>query len=112
MSFGPITIFSAEMVNGADTFVVSFPKAYRKIFVECPSMTTAADRQVFASQDGTNWQEAIYPVVSGLTSPTSMIIGSGVTNKIFHLDLHAKYIRFKASAAVVSGNTYYFHCSD
>ena len=74
-------------------------------------MSTAADRAVYGSVDGTKYFIAVNAVASGLTAPSTLIIGSGVTAQIAELPFIAPYIKLVASAVVSGGGTYKFICA-
>jgi hypothetical protein len=112
MSFGPLTYFTATMASGADSATVTFPKAYAHFMVHFPTMSTAADRNIYATVDGTNFASVRHPIISGLTSPGQLLVGSGVTDMVVPFDFYAKGIKFVATAVVSGGGVYKIIASD
>lgn len=111
MSFSPIVIYQATMAADTKTATVHFRNAYKNIYLECPTMSTYAERAIYGSSDGTVYRRAKWPLASGLSAPGNMTIASTVTNFIMKLDFHTKYLQIVATSTVAADSVYKFHCS-
>ena len=108
MQYGPMKYGTATMASGADSCVAYFPYSYQRLFIHCPTMSTAADRYVQGSVDGTTYFPIHHAIISGLTSPGALFIGSGVTNRMVEIPAMAPYLKLVATAVVSGGGVYKF----
>lgn len=108
MSQGPTQYFTGGVIASAastGTHIDLDTKAYSKVFVKLPTMSTAGACTVYGSIDGSSF----YPVLERVnTAPVqwqTMVIGTATSGAYAELgQLPFRYIKFAASATVTDGS--------
>lgn len=104
MSYGQVTIYPRTIASGASTAsIVSFEKAYSKVFVEVSTMSTAAELAVFGSSDGSTFRPIFERIKTAPVQYQAVVIATTATNAISPLDFGFPYLQFRASAVVSGG---------
>lgn len=114
MSFGPIKVFSSTLASAGTSCTATFNKAYGRIYVQVPTMSTAATLTFYGSADGTTYypfmeQVNTAPVQFQQVSVATTVVSGGA---VFPVDLHVPYVKMETGAAVANGMTVRFICSD
>lgn len=115
MAYGPMKVFSGAIASGAATgAVVTLDKSYSKVFVQVPSMSTAATLSVWGSTDGTVFNPVLErvntaPVQFQATDVTTGVVTGGV---ILPMDIGFPYVQFRTGAVVSGGVAIKVICSD
>jgi len=112
MPFGPVKIFDATVASGADTGSADLSKAWSRVYAEVASLSTNAEIAIQGSADGSTYRALKFELQSGTVAPAAQLIGSAAVPGIIPIDVHVRYIKFKASAVVSGGVVIKLHCSD
>jgi hypothetical protein len=101
-------VYTATMASGADSCSVNIPNEYEQLTIIFPSMSTAAEKSVYVSCDGSTYYPAYFPANSGVVFPAQVLVGSAVTGMAVNVPVYAPYIKVVASAVVSGGGVYKF----
>lgn len=115
MSYGPIQVFAGSIASGASTLTqIALTKAYSKVFVELPTMSTATAFDVYGSTDGTTFRQVFERVNTAPVQYQSLTISAGVgTNGgCAPLEVAYPYVQLRATAVVSGGVAVKFICWD
>jgi hypothetical protein len=115
MSFGPITVFTGAIASGASTVTsIALPKAYKTIFAEISTMSTAAALDVFGSTDNVTFRPVFERINTAPVQYQTLAVASnvGANGGIAPLPAHYPYLQLRASAVVSGGVTFKIICSD
>lgn len=116
MSYGPVQAFSVSMASGVTlSSAINLQKAYNKISVVVPSMTSGTDLyfQGSTSESGT-YRRINHSPNSVSSTAGAIFLGSAITNCIVPLgNLHVQYLKVEIASAMTSaGAAFEFICSD
>lgn len=117
MSQGPTQYFTGGIIASAastGTHVDFGTKAFSKVFVKLPTMSTGAACTLYGSVDSTNF----YPVLERVnTAPVqwqTMVVATSTSGAFVELgQLPFRFVKFAASATVTDGSgNFIFACQD
>lgn len=105
MSYGNVQAFAVSMASGGTlTSAVDLGKAYAKISVLIPSMTSGTDVYLQGSNASDGTFRRIYHAPSASTSVVgAQFVGSAVTNCIVPFNnVHVRHIKIEHSTAMTA----------
>lgn len=114
MSFGPLKVFSSVLTSGGTSCTATFDKAYGRVYVQVPTMSTAATLAFYGSADGTSYYPFMEQAQTAtiqwqqITVATTVVSGGAV----FPVPAHVPYVKLETGATVGNGMTVKFICSD
>ena len=100
----PSQLFYTACAAGATTATFDFgSETYTRAYFYRGTMTTAAQFNVYGSQDGTNYFKVMHPPnpATATTTLISFVVSSAITDCMIPLPIVSRYMRFEASAAAV-----------
>jgi hypothetical protein len=116
MSYGPVQVFSISMTCGATlTSYVDLQKAYTKISVVIPSMTSGTDVYFHGAGTAGGAYRRIYHAPNSVSSTAgAQFVSSSITNCIVPLNnVHVRYLKIEHSTAMTAAAaSYEIICSD
>jgi hypothetical protein len=118
MSFGPLRVFTDTVASGASTSAgVNLVKAWAKVGIQVPTMSTAASFSIQNSADGgVTFYNAMKPQANTATSgffPISVASGAGTAGAYVILDgVGLSYPRVVLTGVVDGGATFKYVCLD
>jgi hypothetical protein len=116
MSYGPVQVFSISMTCGATlSSYVDLQKAYNKITVMVPSMTSTTDIYFQASDEaGGTYRRLFHPPNSVSSTAGALFLSSSITNCVVPLNhVNVRYLKIEHSSAMTAAAaSYKIICSD
>jgi hypothetical protein len=115
MSYGPVKVFSGSIASGASTLTsIDVSKSWSRVYVELPTMSTAAELAVYGSSDGTTFRPVFERVATSSVQYQALVVASGVgaNGGVAELAAPLQYLQFRASAVVSGGVALKLVCID
>ena len=113
MSYGPISVFAGSIASGESTLTsVDLSKAWSRVYVEVPSMSTAVGMDVYGSSDNSTFRPVFSRTNTQVVAYQALTVATTVTNGIAPLDVGTRYVQFRGSATVANGVAIKLICWD
>ncbi len=114
MSYGPIKVFSGSIASGASSTQIALDKSYTQVFIELPTMSTAAVFDVYGSSNGTVYLPVFERVNTAPVQYQTLTVSAGVGTNGGIAPLNTIYpnLQFRASAVVSGGVAIKLICID
>jgi hypothetical protein len=115
MSVGVFQVFYKTMVSGGtSTSGYDFGRAFQKVYLEIPSLTSGTDFYLQASSDGSTFRRLMQPVVNtSSVQVQTFVIGSAATNRIVEVPAGHRYMKVEVTTALTDTvNVFKFICGN
>lgn len=115
MGYGPIKVFSGNILSGASTLTsLQLDKSYSTVYAEIGTMSTAAALDIYVSSDGSTFRPAFERVNTATVQYQTMIVATsvGANGGICAIEKVYPYYQFRASAVVSGGVAIKLICVD
>ena len=115
MSYGPISVFEANIVSfGTTSTAVNLGRAWKNVFLEIPSMTSNSQIHIQAANTlGSIYRRVMHPLQAA-TTPVGIefLIPSAVTNRMVLIPNGQQFIKVETTATVSFTAAFKIICSD
>lgn len=114
MAIGKVSVYAAVIASGASTSAeVDFGRGYAKVIYDCTGAAGASQFFAAATTGGT-FRPVNYPVLSGMSTPQTCTVGSGMSGALVEVTPLAglRFVKVAATGTIANGMTLYFYGSD
>ena len=114
MSYGPISVFPGTIASGESTLTsIDLSKAWSRVFIEVPSLSTAVVFDVYGSSDNSTFRPVFSRTNTQVVAYQALTVATTVTNGIAPLDgVGTRYVQLRGSATVANGVAIKLICWD